>query len=141
MGAMIDRDLEEFAAKWTAVYADWENSREPYTRSETEQMNLILCIPWPSEHRAVRYIDHDLHPSVYNYDCENGAVIYNHSLGKELYNAAGIADRVLKMVALRRVGWKILAHGESVHMWTEGGNSVGFFGPIICSNISPKMRT
>ena len=32
MGADIDRDLAEFAAKMTRKYADWDSTRDPYDR-------------------------------------------------------------------------------------------------------------
>ena len=44
----------------------------------------------------------------------DGPRYYNYTLGKELYNAGGISDIVKRWVAMRRVGWKIKAHGESV---------------------------
>ena len=37
MGEEIDRDLAEFCAKWTAKYADWDSSMDPYDR--------LICFP------------------------------------------------------------------------------------------------
>ena len=114
MGGFIDQDLAEFTAKWTAEWTEWKNSRDPYSRSEQEQMTLILSNPWPSEQLIMRYMnDHTLHPTTCDFN-HYGPTFYDHSLAKELYNAGGISDRVMKMVAFRRVGWKIKAHGESV---------------------------
>ena len=100
---LIERDLERFTARCAEECADWENSVDPYTRTEIEQMTLVLSNPWPSEELTMRYInDHSLHPTAHNYNTY-AATFYNHTLAKELYNAAGIADRVLKMVAI--AGW------------------------------------
>ena len=81
---------------------------------EREQKRFVSSNPWPSK-QVVKYHlgKTPLHVRVSSFG-EWWLIYYNHSLAEELYNAGGVADPAKRRVALRRVGWKIKAHGESV---------------------------
>ena len=80
---------------------------------EREQKRFVSSNPWPSK-QVVKYHlgKTPLHVRVSSFG-EWWLIYYNHSLAEELYNAGGVADPTKRRVALRRVGWKIKAHGES----------------------------
>ena len=116
MGEDIDRDLAEFSAMCRPQYKSLRRYVGPYlTRSnpshEGWQKRFVSSNPWPSK----QFVEHYL--KTHEFAQGDGLKMlrfYNHSLAKELYNAGGVSDLVESMVALRRVGWKIKAHGESV---------------------------
>ena len=116
MGEDIDRDLAEFSAMCRPQYKSLRRYVRPYlTRSESSQegwrKRFVSSNPWPSKQVVEHYL------KTHEFAQGDGLKMlrfYNHSLAKELYNAGGVPDLVESMVALRRVGWKIQAHGESV---------------------------
>ena len=93
MGSELDKDLAECTAKWNAECIDWRNSKEPYTRYEQEQMNLVLSKPWPSHQFAKSSVKKMFasYPRVIRGVLQY--YVYNHSLAEEFYNACGISDR------------------------------------------------
>ena len=118
MGHDIDNDLTEFSARWTKKWSSWDSSKDPYDMAEMEekeQKRVVSKNPWPSEHEVVQYMKTNWISQIHkSYGIDDGVQYYNHHLGKELYNAAGVSDRVKQMVAFRRVGWKIKLHGDSL---------------------------
>ena len=118
MGDNIDQDLAEFVDKWTEKWSGWDSSRDPYDMAEMEervQKQIVSSSQWPSKHVIKQYMKTNWVSQIHrNYGIDDGVRYYNHTLGKELYNAAGVSDRVKLMVAFRRVGWKVKLHGESV---------------------------
>ena len=116
MGEDIDRDLAEFSAMYRQQYKSLRRYVGPYlTRSKPSQegwrKRFVSSNPWPSKQVVEHYL------KTHEFAQGDGLKMlrfYNHSLAKELYNAGGVSDPVERRVALRRVGWKIKAHGERV---------------------------
>ena len=93
LGSELDKDLAECAENWNSECIDWKNSKEPYSRYEQEQINLVLSKPWPPHQFVISTVNGWIakrSPRNANFF---GPKFYNHSLAKELYNACGISDR------------------------------------------------
>ena len=113
MGEDIDRDLAEFTAKCRTQYSEIPSSKE---LGEKELKRLVSSNPWPSKKKTDHFLkSYEMGELGEGFFAPgDGPRYYNYTLGKELYNAGGISDIVKRWVAMRRVGWKIKAHGESV---------------------------
>merc|ERR1712039_862852 len=120
MGEDIEEELVAFANFCTP-------SQLTQMREEQEDSGLkrfVSSNPWPSKHRLCRDLRSDNFFKLMSevgsdgsdglFDMGDGTKFYNHTLGKELFNAWGVSDPRKHLVALRRVGWKIKAHGERV---------------------------
>ena len=119
MGENINEELaaiSHYCIPWLLLDAREE-------QGDLELKRFVSSKPWPSkeEHLAclTSYNFFKLMSEMARgrnsfFDMEDGTKFYNHTLGKELYNAWGVSDPKKHLVALRRVGWKIKAHGERV---------------------------
>ena len=83
---------------------------------QQQQKKYISTNPWPAERLVWEFI-HNKHgrythrsPWIKTY----GPRYYNHSLGKELYEAGALTDGAAERTEYRRVGWKIKAYAEFV---------------------------
>ena len=118
---LMGEDIDEELAAFVNFCTPSQLTQMGEEQEDSGLKRFVSSNPWPSKQEVCRDLRSDNFFKLMSevgsdghFDMGDGTKFYNHTLGKELFNAWGVSDPGKHVVALRRVGWKIKAHGERV---------------------------